>query len=405
MPSAIQISAAKKISLAGCSYTLLGGGGVGIGNDANAHITGVGLGASGISVLDGYFTQVMGNSITAGGIRADSHHPSDPRMLNTHIAISGNIFYNNSALYSSTVPILTTYLQHSTISHNDISVTPYSGLCHGYGWGSNDAGGSIEYVNRGLYKYQPLYETPTTIKNNFIDGNLIHGYGFSHTDLGGIYTLSDSPGTNISNNYIYDSSYYGIYPDEASSMLNITYNTCFSNGGWFSPNDWNPDAGTGNMTVIDNWGKAGQSLDGFPNGTGRRNNTFIRNFVVRDVASTSVLSQRVAYRAGIPPGKRAGRPVSNQDDLADAYISLSFSDGNVRVNVTNFDDVDLTDVTFDVSAQGGELTPDEVPMSIPADSFAVATYEFSGSEQPSFDASATYTNPRTGWTRTISESS
>lgn len=403
MPSAIQISAAAKINMTGCTYTLLGAGGVGIGNDANAHITGVGLGTSDISVRDGYFTQVMGNSITAGGLRADAHHPSDSRMVNTRITIAGNIFYNNSALYSSTVPILTTYVQYSTVSHNDISVTPYSGLCHGYGWGSNDAGGSVEYTNRGLYKYQPLYQTPTTIKNNLLDGNLIHGYGYLHTDLGGIYTLSDSPGTVINGNYMYDSNYFGLYPDEASSMSLYTNNDCFSNGGWFSPNDYNVNQGTGNMTVIDNWGKAGSTLDGFPNGTGRRGNTYIRNFVVKDVASTSAIGQKVAYRAGVLPGKRAGRPVTNQNTLADAYISLSSSGGNVRVNVTNFDDVSFTNVKFTMSASNGALTASDVPTSIPANSFAIATYKFSGSGTPAVSASATYTNPRAGWTRTISK--
>jgi hypothetical protein len=130
---------------------------------------------------------------------------------------------------------------------------------------------------------------------------------------------------------------------------------------------------------MDNWGLAGESLDGFPDGSGRRNNTFIRNFVVRDVASISVLGQKVAYRAGILPANHAGRPVSNKDDLADACISLLSSDGSISVNVTNFDDVDFTDVTFDVSTQDGELTPIEVPTSIPVDSFAIATSEFSGS--------------------------
>jgi len=122
MPSAIQISAAKNIVLTGGNYTQFGAGGIGIGNDANAHLTGVGLGASNVAVRDGYFSQVMGNSITAGGIRADAHHPSDSRMINTRLEISGNIFYNVSSLFSSTVPILTTYVQYSTISHNDIYI-------------------------------------------------------------------------------------------------------------------------------------------------------------------------------------------------------------------------------------------------------------------------------------------
>ena len=91
MPSAVQISAAKNIVFQKCTFNELGAGGVGIGNDANAHLSEVGLGASHISIVDGYFTQIMGGSITAGGIQADAHHPNDPRMVNSHVTISGNI--------------------------------------------------------------------------------------------------------------------------------------------------------------------------------------------------------------------------------------------------------------------------------------------------------------------------
>ncbi|KAB5554836.1 pectin lyase fold/virulence factor [Coniochaeta sp. 2T2.1] len=288
MPSAIQISAAKNIALSGCTYTQLGAGGVGIGNDANAHKSGVGLGASNVTVADGYFTQVMGNSITAGGIQADAHHPSDPRMVNSHITISGNIFSNNSALFSSTVNILTTYIQFSTIAHNDISTAPYSGICHGYGWGSNDAGGSPVYQDRGLYDYQPRYSTPTTLKNNTVAANLIHDYGRSHTDLGALYTLSRAPGTLYTENYAYDSGWFGIYPDEGSSNLTYTDNVLFSNGNWYAPNDWNAGSGTGNNTLVDNWGKSGDAtLVNQPNGTGRRGNTFLNN-LIRPSVPTSV---------------------------------------------------------------------------------------------------------------------
>jgi len=89
MPSAIQISAAERISFTGGSYTQLGSGGFGIGNDNNAYLSGLGLGENNISVADGYFTQVKGTSITAGRVQADAHHRSDPRTINAGIQIRG----------------------------------------------------------------------------------------------------------------------------------------------------------------------------------------------------------------------------------------------------------------------------------------------------------------------------
>src|SRR4051812_15493499 len=89
MPSAVQISAANKITMVNCNYVTLGAGGVGIGNDKSAHASGVGLGTTDISILDGYFTHVMGNGVTVGGILADAHHPSDNRMLVARIKVEG----------------------------------------------------------------------------------------------------------------------------------------------------------------------------------------------------------------------------------------------------------------------------------------------------------------------------
>ncbi|RBQ77888.1 hypothetical protein FVER14953_13062 [Fusarium verticillioides] len=363
MPSAIQVSAAYNITIESCTFRELGAGGIGVGNDKNAHLTGVGLGANNIHIDDNYFTQVMGNSITVGGIQADAHHPSQPEMLVSDIHASNNIFNNNSVLWSSTVPILFTYTQYSSITHNDIYNQPYSGICHGFGWGSNDEGGSPEYVKRGLYRYQPLYDTPTVMKNNLIEGNLIHHF------------------------------------DEASRNITWYNNLGFTSGKYYAPNDWIPEQLTGWNTVVDNWGKLGvkdnEVLDGFPNHSGRRNNTFLRNYLAPYVNETSLIAQKAAYRAGVIPSRRQGRPVTNDPDIADAYLDVKVSDGRVVVNVTNFDDVDFRDVVFRISGPGVMFTRESTPRSIPADGSAAAVYTFSGSPKANATAWVSYVNPRT----------
>jgi len=280
MPSAVQVSAASNIAFSGGSFTQLGGGGVGIGNDANAHLSGVGLGANHVSIADASFAQIMGNSITGGGLRADAHHPSDPRMTNSHISISNNAFYNVSTLYSSTVPIFLSYVQQSTISHNEIDTTPYSAICIGYGWGSNDVGGTSEYVNRGLYSFQPRYTTPTISTSNRIEGNRIRNYGYGHTDLGAIYTLSKSPSTYITENYAFDSTGFGLYNDEGSNGYIMTNNVLMSTGIWSATNG----AGTTNNSYTGNWYRQGANRQG--------------NTQIRDVGSAPEAARGVVARAG-----------------------------------------------------------------------------------------------------------
>ena len=75
---AVPVSAADHIAFTGNRFTQLGQNGLGIGNDANAHTTGVGLGARTITATGNVFTQDAGGGIAVGGVRADAHHPSGP---------------------------------------------------------------------------------------------------------------------------------------------------------------------------------------------------------------------------------------------------------------------------------------------------------------------------------------
>jgi hypothetical protein len=152
-------------------------------------------------------------------------------------------------------------------------------------------------------------------------------------------------------------------------------------------------------TVIDNWGKLGvegnEVLDGFPNFSGRRNNTFLRNYLAPHVNGTSLVAQRAAFRAGIIPSKREARPVTNCPNIADSYLDVQVSDGRVVVNVTNFDDVDFTNVVFRISGPGVIFKEEHIPGSIPADGSAAAVYTFSGSQEGNSTARVNYVNPRT----------
>ncbi|KAF2740085.1 pectin lyase-like protein [Polyplosphaeria fusca] len=409
MPSAVRIAAAKNIQFSNNTYSQLGSGGIGIGNDDSAYTHGPGLAAQNISITGGYFTQVMGNSISIGGVRAQAHHPNDTRSVVSHINVSENVFYNVSSLFSSTVPILMTYGQYSTITNNEIYTAPYSGICHGYGWGSNDAGGTKTYIDRGLYDFQPLYQTPTTSQNNIISRNLIHDYGRSHTDLGAIYTLGKSPDTIISENYATDADWFGMYTDEASNSYIIVENTFLTRGNYYAPNQGCLTCGvkTANNTLMDNFGLFGGDHTGQPNGTGIFNNTLVRNFEVRSLEDTSVQAQRVAYRSGVSPRARKGRTTHNPN-IPNAHLYLTFnttgSSTTVTLNISNFEDADLVGLHLETNTlTGATLDAREIPQTVPANSYALAIWTLSSTH--TFDpitASLSYTSPSTSQTSNLS---
>ncbi|MGV9345530.1 hypothetical protein ACWDSD_12100 [Streptomyces spiralis] len=101
------------------------------------------------------FSDNSGAGIVVGGVRPDAHHPSDPAMVNRDISITNNLVTRVAQDYKDMSGILSTYVTHIVIEHNEVSDLAYDGIDVGWGWGANDPGGSQDYKNRGLYDYQP----------------------------------------------------------------------------------------------------------------------------------------------------------------------------------------------------------------------------------------------------------
>lgn len=259
MPAAVQVSAANNITFSDSQFFNLGQTAVGIGNDANGHTSGVGLGASNITVTRSEIARTSAGGIVVGGVRADAHHPGDQRMVNRNITVSNNRIHDLGVEYRGIVSVLTTYVNTATISNNEVYNMPYTGMSIGYGWGANDAGGSEHYAGRGLYNYQPRYTTPTTASNNRLTGNYVHDVMQQMNDGGCIYTLSANPNAVISDNYcLRTNGYFGIYFDEGSRYYTARNNVFSSTGTWATANYWYAE-NMGNFTVTNNWSTNGST--------------------------------------------------------------------------------------------------------------------------------------------------
>ncbi|WDZ82882.1 RICIN domain-containing protein [Micromonospora cathayae] len=258
-PAAVQVSAANNVTFTDSRFLNLGQTAIGIGNDANAHTSGVGLGASNITVTRSEIARSSAGGIVVGGVRADAHHPSDQRMVNRDITISNNRIHDLGVEHRGIVSVLTTYVTNATISYNEVYNMPYTGMSMGYGWGANDAGGSNHYADRGLYNYQPRYSTPTTAANNRMIGNYVHDVMQQMNDGGCIYTLSANQGGLISDNYcLRTNGYFGVYFDEGSRYWTARTNVFSATGTWATANYWFAE-NMGNFTVTNNWSTNGST--------------------------------------------------------------------------------------------------------------------------------------------------
>ena len=294
-PAAVQVSAATGISFTGDSFTHLGEIGLGIGQDNDAVASGTGLGASGITVDHNTFTDDSGGGIVAGGVEPNAHHPSSSAMTDQNITLTNNLVSGVAEDYKDMAGILSTYVTHADIEHNEVTNLPYDGIDVGWGWGINDPGGSQDYVNRGTYNYQPIYTTATTLKNTVVSYNLVHGTKKLFHDGGSIYNLSANPGAVIDDNYIYDNQHtVGLYLDEGSRYVTLSNNVVQDTGVWAFTNA-NANNNTDGSTFSGNWYNGGATNVA----TGSPHNNVLSNNVQVSGTSWPSGAQQVISQAGI----------------------------------------------------------------------------------------------------------
>jgi len=295
VPAAVQVSAASNISFTGDTFTHLGQVGLGIGNDANANASGIGLGASSITVDHNTFSDDSGGGVVVGGVQPDAHHPSNAAMTVQNVTLTNNLVTGVAEDYKDMSGILSTYVTHADIEHNEVSNLGYDGIDSGWGWGMNDAGGSQDYVNRGTYNYQPIYTTPTTLKNTVVSYNKVHGTKKIFHDGGSIYTLSADPGATLNYNYIYDNhNTVGLYLDEGSRYETLTNNVIQDSGVWAFTNA-NGSNNTSDSTFSNNWYNSGATQVA----TGSPHNNVLTGNVQVSGTNWPAAAQQVINNSGV----------------------------------------------------------------------------------------------------------
>lgn len=268
-PAAVQVSAANDVAFTRNTFSNLGQSALGIGNDANATLSGVGLGASDVQVLGNVFNEVGGHGIVVGGVRPDAHHPSDERMINRDIRLESNTVNRVAVDYKDNSGILSTYVTRAQIVHNEVANVSYDGIDTGYGWGANDAGGSDDYADRGYYNWSPRYDTPTTLKENYVAGNLVHDTKARFADGGTLYNLSASPGTVVERNYLYNISGVALYLDEGTRYTTYRNNVLQGGNPWVFTNAYSMRNNTNDNLLEANWYNSGGAQ--IPNAAAKNN--------------------------------------------------------------------------------------------------------------------------------------
>jgi parallel beta-helix repeat protein len=200
VPAAFEAEGAENVTIDHCTFSQMGLYAVSFGRGC-------------------YRNRVTGNEIFdmgAGGVKIgellkDRERPNEAERSGGNL-VADNHMHQLGRMYPDAVGVLVGQSRDNTITHNHIHDLYFSAISVGWSW---------------------LYNK-TELRNNIVEFNHLHDLGHDiMSDLGGIYTLGEQPGTVLRNNLIYDVEGllyggWGIYLDQSSRYMTVEKNIVYN---------------------------------------------------------------------------------------------------------------------------------------------------------------------------------
>ena len=251
IPGAVRVHRGQRIEISGNTFSHLGGAGIELAD-----------GSQDSSVLGNRIDDVSGGAISVGEV--DDYYLNDgmatgAARMTSGINISNNSVTNTGLDYHDTVAIWVGNSRTSTVAHNLVAHTSYTGISVGWGWGWVAACDRQTAARPG----EPCRRGTNYNGGNQILDNRIYDVMRTLIDGGPIYTLGEQSvlggvTPTVAGNVVSaaTSCFHMIYHDEGSSYWrthdNIVYDTgCHWLGIWI-PTAHNINAGGDSPNYSDN---------------------------------------------------------------------------------------------------------------------------------------------------------
>jgi hypothetical protein len=302
IPAAVQVHRGARISFIGDVVQHTGTSGIDLADQTQDS-----------SVVDSSITDTSGIGVAIGEV--DDYYQTEHALMTSGDTVSGNTIQHPGQEYQDAVGIFVGYSRNTTLAHNDVGYTPYSGISIGWGWGW--ASDCDLQAKQGLPT--PCSHGTTYTGGNHVVDNHVHSVMGALNDGGPIYTLGGQASPSEFTGNVLGECIDGcnmIYHDEGSSLWNTHDNVVrFSNGSlWL--NLWTPtihdDTIGGNYTDTAAYNNSGTNI------------TFQQSTVVTD-GSWPPAAQSIMNAAG--PATSTSNVVDD-DDLRIGYHGSWSSSGS-----------------------------------------------------------------------------
>ena len=302
IPAAVQVHRGQRITFTGDTVTHTGTSGIDLADQTRDS-----------TVTGSTITDTSGIGVAVGEV--DDYYQTDPALMTSGNTVSRTVVQFPGQEYADAVGIWVGHSRGTTLSHNDVGYTPYSGISIGWGWGW--ASDCTLQAKQGLPT--PCLHGTTYAGDAHVVGNHVHSVMGALFDGGPIYTLGGQSAPSEFTGNVLSECIDGcnmIYHDEGSSLWDTHDNVVrFSNGSLWT-NLWTPSIH--NDSIHDNYSDTASYNN---NGT---DITFQQATVVTD-GNWPAAAQAIIKAAG--PGTLPGRTVDD-DDLRVGYTGSWSSSGS-----------------------------------------------------------------------------
>jgi parallel beta-helix repeat protein len=196
VPAAFEAEGAENVTIDHCMFSQMGNSAISFGRGCYRNRV------TGNDIFD-----IGGGGVKIGELLKDRERPNEAERSGGNV-VADNHIHQVGRVFPEANGVLVGQSSDNTISHNHIHDLYDRGISVGWTW---------------RYKLVKL-------KNNIVEYNHIHDLGQNvMSDLGGVYTLGEQPGTIIRNNLIYNVTGvmyggWGIYLDEATTGVLVENN-------------------------------------------------------------------------------------------------------------------------------------------------------------------------------------